>query len=654
MRDLICGASAGLLPAPVDLVLTEVVPDVITVIEPLVPASEGEMASLEVPVIDAAIPEPKALKLADPVLLPDVLSETWKIEKGWLNAYINKEYKPVCSELQVIARTKTPDGNWGRFIRFPDHDHVVQTVWIADTELQGSPTALAQRLVKQGLKIVPNRKSWVIDLLAAWEVEERILVVNRLGWLDDPRGFLTFVLPERVITNAANSAIQFEPDATTPTIHTVRAQGTLTDWQQHIAAPACEHPMMLFALSVGLTSPFLAFVNATDSMILHLYGTTTIGKTTELQIAASPWGCAADPAFAPGTTFLQTWRQTVNGLEGQAAAHSDLLLALDEVGSTDINDIRRTVYMLSGGQGKGTMDAKRAMNPQTFWRMVVLSTGEISLNAKMADPGGNGIRSRVVHGGLTHRALDIEVSDIAANAPVAERGKIIANLKTACGKYFGTSGPEMVRLITKKFLSADALRSWLNKEIDIVTGDLAPSGAANETLRALRRFALISVAGEAAARAKLIPTTAAKVRAAVKGVVDQWLTATAETDDDRILARLRDFILCNGSQFQDIYDGCVATDRVGWVDAKNDHWIFTDETLARAVPGYALSTVVQTLRRHNLLFINDSGKLKARVTIKALKKRPGMYTVKAGILVNDASSTADSDRDNRDSGDATA
>lgn len=74
----------------------------------------------------------------------------------------------------------------------------------------------------------------------------------------------------------------------------------------------------------------------------HLYGDSSGGKTTHLQVAASVYG---------SPRCVRSWRSTDNALESIAAAHSDGLLVLDEIGMCDPRIIGETVYMLGNGSG---------------------------------------------------------------------------------------------------------------------------------------------------------------------------------------------------------------------------------------------------------------------------------------------------------------
>ena len=59
--------------------------------------------------------------------------------------------------------------------------------------------------------------------------------------------------------------------------------------------------------------------------------------------------------------------------------HNDVLLCLDEIGQVDEKQIGQIVYMLSNQSGKGRMKASGELRNLHEWRVLFLSSGEISL-----------------------------------------------------------------------------------------------------------------------------------------------------------------------------------------------------------------------------------------------------------------------------------
>lgn len=540
------------------------------------------------------------------------------------------EYVPLCGPLWIVGRTTGAHGEWGLVLAFRDHDGRERRLAIPSGRLHEDPGTLARELATIGFHIVPGKERRLLIYLAAWQSTDRILSAKRLGWVEDTSGALSFVMPSHVIARGGTREVVFQPDRFAPTIQTVHASGTLADWQAQIAGPACRYAPMLFVLCAGLAPAVMAFAEAADSFIVHLWGRSSRGKTALGQLAASPWGCAADPNDAPSMTFIRRWNLTANGLEGLAEAHSDLPLVLDELGSTTVGDIRPLVYQVSGGQGKGAMNSARELKEARAWRTIVISTGEESLHARMRDPDGDGARLRTVRGGLTHRALDIEIADIAEGAPIGDRGAIVKALKVSCARLYGTAGPELVRYLVGRFGTAADARQHIKERVAAVLSDIAPTDLPSETERALSRFALIAVAGELAAEAGIVPATAAAIRAATGQIARGWLGGAAETDDTRIVSEVRGFIFRHAARFQLISNSDPVPNRAGWLNRTDDLWLFTDDALAEAAPGTDKRTIARTLRRHGLLFTNDAEKLRARVGIG--ESRPWLYAVHGRIL----------------------
>ncbi len=597
-------------------------------------------------------PEPEPEPVTD-IRNEDAPKPTAKTPDGWkLTRKMVFEIKetegerkliPICGHLRVTGRTTGAHGEWGLVLAFRNHDGRELIKAMPAARLHEDPSVLVKELALEGLKTLPGKEKKVLAYLADWEPDTRILSAKRLGWIEDKTGALAFVLPDRVITRDGSGQVVFQPDRFSPTTRTVHAAGDLADWQSQVAGPACQHPLMRFALCAGLAPPLLSFAEAGDSFILHYWGTTSRGKTTVGQLAASPWGCAADPNDAPSLTFIRRWNITGNGLEGLAEAHSDMPLVLDELGSSTVGDIRPLIYQLAGGQGKTALNSAREMKEPRSWRTIAISTGEISIHARMADPTGDGTQSKTIKGGLTHRALDVEIDDIASGVPADQRGVTVTGIKVACARHYGTAGPELIRLLAARFQTHAEARAYVRERVAYILPQIAPAGLPAETERAVRRFALIAVAGEFASLTGLIPTTAKAVIDATKGVVDRWLNLSAETDDQRLIASVRAFILKHESRFQRINEpepiavghyprqpnDEPVRDRVGYVDRKAGKWMFTDAGLVEAAPGHDRTTIARTLRKHGHLFMN-SDKMTTPITISG--SRPRLYVVKASII----------------------
>jgi uncharacterized protein (DUF927 family) len=61
------------------------------------------------------------------------------------------------------------------------------------------------------------------------------------------------------------------------------------------------------------------------------------------------------------------------------------LLCLDELGVIDSRELTAAVYQLAIGAGKGRARRDGSMRPPASWRVMVVSTGEISIASKVEE-----------------------------------------------------------------------------------------------------------------------------------------------------------------------------------------------------------------------------------------------------------------------------
>lgn len=532
----------------------------------------------------------------------------------------------VCGALWVVGLTTGTAGDWGRLVAFLDHDERPRQLAIPAARLHEDPAILARELANMGLAIVPGKERRMVAYLASYKPEARIPSAPRLGWMDRRDGGLAFVFPDRVQTAEGNAQVVYQPERHSPTASTVHASATLADWQREIGERIAGSDPLLFVACAGLAAPWLLLGDG-DSFIVHLWGTTSRGKTTLAQVAASVWGCGVDPAEAPALSFVRRWNTTGNGLEGLAEAHADLPLCLDELGAGQHRDLSPLIYQLAGGQGKTAMSADRQLKAPRAWRTIAISTGEMSIEGKLSEAGP-------VKGGLLHRALDIEVDNIAAHLPEDERAAFVQSLKRACAVNYGTAGPAVLSAIIATYPDAQAARAAVREHLDKATADMTRQHHAPEQIRALRRFALIAWAGVFAARHGVLPVSDRRVWQAVQAIAARWGSDTTGTDGERILEAVRAFIIKNGARFQDVTSSIKPAPLYGYRDASLGRWMMTKEALLEAAPGHDVVTIARAIKEAGHLFTNDS-KLTVKCTVPD-GSRPRLYVVKDSIFDDEA------------------
>ena len=171
-------------------------------------------------------------------------------------------------------------------------------------------------------------------------------------------------------------------------------RGGLSDWKAGVGRLVSGHSRGVLMVSASLSAPLLALAGL-DGGGVHLVGSSSCGKSTLLEAAASCWGRGSLDGF------VRTWRATANALEGTAAYHNDVALPLDELGVVDPRDAATAVYQLAGGQGKGRSRKDGSLRESQTWRVMILSTGEVRLADKIVEG-----RQRAMAGQMV-RLLDV-------------------------------------------------------------------------------------------------------------------------------------------------------------------------------------------------------------------------------------------------------
>ena len=148
----------------------------------------------------------------------------------------------------------------------------------------------------------------------------------------------------------------------------------------------------VLAVSTAFAGPLL-YLSGQDGGGIHFRGSSSTGKTSLARAAASVWG---------PRNFVRSWRATANGLEGAAVLATDTLLVLDELGVIDSRELHAAAYQLAIGHGKGRARRDGSMRMPSTWRVMVVSTGEVSIASKVEED-----RNRRARAGQEVRILDI-------------------------------------------------------------------------------------------------------------------------------------------------------------------------------------------------------------------------------------------------------
>jgi uncharacterized protein (DUF927 family) len=542
------------------------------------------------------------------------------------------EQVKISGPFEILGRVRDPNGEgWARVLRWHDADGKYHTNHVSDAYLHGDPKALSAELARCGLEIttVAKYRVHLIHYLNQDDHPDRLTEVPTTGWHDASGGKI-FALPhemfgtvkgEKVIVRGVADNSPFEK------------RGTLADWQAGVGSLVAGHTRAVFEVSAAIAAPLLEPLGM-EGGGFHLYGRSSIGKTTLVKAAASVWGKGAtDPGF------VRSWRSTANHLEAVAALHTDTILPLDELGVVEAKEAAAAVYSLSGGVGKGRANREGYARRSLTWRVIILSTGEIRLNDKLIEDRrkprvGQQVRLVDIPADAGHGfgAFDSAGAEVSA--------QILADkIKVAAQTHHGTAGPEFVRN-----LIADNGLSKIKQMIESFQTN-APKDADGQVLRVLERFGLVAAAGELAIQFSIVPWQKGAAIRSAKVCFDAWFAdrgGAGAGEDMAAIAQVRHFIEKHGeARFEPVnaHDGIPVRDRAGWRRGEGDarQWLILPETWRTDVcTGFNSTEVAKVLAKRGMLTPDDAGRKYSRnERIKEGQKPRRVYVVTMAIIAGE-------------------
>ena len=338
----------------------------------------------------------------------------------------------VCAPLHIVAATRDEENdNHGHLLEFRDR-HGQPQQWAMPLELLEEQREYRKVLRRLGLVMNSSAQKALQQYLDVCHAEARARCVDRIGWHG-----AAYVLPDTTIGDPGEERLVLQ--TLDHKSEGYRQAGTLDGWRTEIAARCVGNSRLLLAVSTGFAAPLLVLLGE-ESGGLHFRGESSEGKTTALLVAATVWG-------EPGR--LERWRTTANALEGVALAHNDNLLCLDELKELDSRDAGGVAYMLANGAGKRRGQPHGGTRPRLTWRLLFLSTGEISLEQHIAEAGQR------IQAGQEVRLVDVPADagadfGLFENLHGAPNSKAFADqLREATGRNYGHAGRAFVAAISQ-------------------------------------------------------------------------------------------------------------------------------------------------------------------------------------------------------------
>jgi len=562
----------------------------------------------------------------------------------------------IAAAFRVLGETRSDVGeSWGLLLRWRDREGRLHQ-WAIPRRLIHRPgNEIAEQLEHAGLSCGPDARAH--DLLKRFvggvKAPRLLRCVTRTGWHAGEVAPV-FVLPggEAFGRGAADTILQADHASADAAY---RAHGNLAGWQSGVALLAVGNDRLALFVAAALAGPLLD-VLAEQSGGLHLYGDSRTGKSTAAVMAASVWGKPTSDAQ------VRSWRGTANGLEGTAAETTDALLILDEMGQADGREVGDVVYMLANEAGKQRASRTGTARPRQSWRILFLSTGEITLPQKMGEVG-----KRAMSG------LEVRLVNLPANAGAGmgvfqdlhgrSCGAALADeLKSAAREHYGVAARAfLARLAHDRAANPIELRDTLNALRERFMADYVPDGASGQVRSVASRFATIAAAGELARDYGVLPWPEGEAMRATGACFAAWLAergGAGSGEDTAALAQVRAFLEAHGeSRFTLLApdgSGCEprssdatrTINRAGWrrrVSCDDGGWeyLILPETFKHEVcKGLDVKRTADLLAERGLLMGGDDRHRSTIVRIRG-EGTPRVYLVPGAILGGDTMAGGD-------------
>lgn len=480
----------------------------------------------------------------------------------------------ICSPLHIEAITSSNGAQFGRLLRFRNTLGQVREWAMPMAMLSGSGEDLRRELLSMGVEIDPDGFKQLNRYIQSQRPSRQVTAASATGW----HGAGLFIMPGENI-GQGDAILQSE----VANLDDFTRAGDLDGWREGVARFSDGNPLLILGICAALAGPLL-YPARQQSGGVNLYGKSSTGKSSIAQAAASVWG--------HGEQLLRTWNATGNGLEGIASQRNDALLVLDELGEADPAKVGDIVYALANGTGRARATRTGGARTANRWRVSLLSSGELTLPAKMAEAGK---RSKA---GQEVRLLDLSAArgfgcwDHLHDQP--DGASLSKAIKRASVTHYGHAGPAFVR----NLLEGEGL-DGLPEALALLRAQYQPRN--NLEGRAADRFALLALSGELAISYGLLPLLPDAARLAMLELFASWQSdRTAEVSEDAtIKALVLEFITRHGeAHFSELGRDCAPIrDRAGWwrEDGERRTWLFTGEGLRRAVPGFEQRAVLDVL-----------------------------------------------------------
>jgi len=551
-------------------------------------------------------------------------------EEGVWHIQENRNKSPtkkwICSPLWVTTHTRDhKNENHGRVLEFKDTDGHKHE-WTMPAELlAGEGMKILGTLLNLGLRISPQKQARekLLEYITNCNPIRRARCVLQCGWYNN-----VFVLPSATIGNIRGEKIILQNPSALESKNDML--GSLKDWKERVAKMASGNSRLILAVSAGFTGPILRLLHH-ENIGIHFKGKSSLGKSTALHAANSVWGNPVN---------VHTFRATANGLEGIASLHNDRLLCIDELGQISALEAGHVIYMLGNGVGKGRATQYGLAKKQSTWRLVFLSTGELSLSQLMEEVGYRVKAGQEVR--LIEIPADTGISGLFENLHGFKGGAdFAAYLKDASFQFYGAPARAFLKLLIENIEESSAIVKALMKDF---RQKYLPKTSSPQVIRVFDHFALIAATGELATRFGVTGWAEEEALHGVMKCFQSWLDNRGDLgmqEEKEAISQVRSFFELHGeSRFtpweRGPEDRIRTINRMGYRRETNEgpeFYVFTDSFRKEVCKGLDYRSVEKICIKKGFLIPDRKGSPTRGERLPEMKKNKRCYRFSADVLI---------------------
>lgn len=280
-----------------------------------------------------------------------------------------------------------------------------------------------QKLSRKGIDVIHSNVKPMVQFLRVQEDSAPYETVhNHMGW-EDKEDQLYFKHYSMIGSNPPASIYSGD--------YNIEPKGTLQGWLGIIQSEVIGNQHLELALVFGFSAPvvgLLSKVKDMDTLIVHIYGNSTQGKTTAAQVAVSPFGRPSKNEKG----LIKSWSATHNAIVALLRDNYGIPIVLDEASMNTMKDYTSLLYMFAENREKERMTKEGELRKQRSWSTTIISTAEHSLFEKTNE-----------NAGLRMRAFEF------GNITWTSSAENSNNLKAELLDNYGHAGIEFVQYLIK-------------------------------------------------------------------------------------------------------------------------------------------------------------------------------------------------------------